>query len=101
VVISNVLKWVLARYEEVTLGVLLGLLLGAVVGLWPFQEGHPPEPGDTFKGQVMTAEAIAELRPVDYPTRFFTPDPTQIAAAIALVLAGFAATVGVARLGRD
>jgi putative membrane protein len=101
VVISNVLKWVLARYEELTLGVLLGLLLGAVVGLWPFQEGHPPEPGDTFKGKVMTSEAIAELRPVDYPTRFFTPSPTQFAAAIALVLAGFAATMGVARFGRD
>jgi putative membrane protein len=101
VAISNVLKWVLARYEEVTLGVLLGLLLGAVVGLWPFQEGHPPEPGETFKGRVMTAETIAELKPADYPTRFFTPTGGQIAAAMGLIFAGFAATMGVARLGRN
>jgi putative membrane protein len=101
VAISNVLKFVLARYEEITLGVLLGLLLGAVVGLWPFQEGQPPQPGETFKGQVMTAETIAELRPVDYPTRFFTPSAVQIASALGLVLAGFAATMGVARLGQD
>ena len=99
--ISNVLKLVLARYEETTLGVLLGLLLGAVVGLWPFQEGHPPEVGDTFKGRVMTADTIAELKPADYPTRFFTPPGGQIASALGLVLVGFAATMGVARLGRD
>ena len=101
VAISNVLKLVLARYEETTLGVLLGLLLGAVVGLWPFQEGHPPEVGDTFKGRVMTADTIAELKPADYPTRFFTPTGGQIASALGLVLVGFAATMGVARLGRD
>jgi putative membrane protein len=101
VIISNALKWVLARYEETTLGVLLGLLLGAVVGLWPFQEGRPPAPGDTFKGQVMTPETIAEIAPADYPTRFFTPTGMQIASALGLVLVGFAATLGVARLGRD
>ncbi|MEM8496248.1 MAG: DUF368 domain-containing protein, partial [Planctomycetota bacterium] len=36
--VSNLLKWLLERFEKATLGVLLGLLLGAVVGLWPFQQ---------------------------------------------------------------
>ena len=36
----------------------LGLLLGAVLGLWPFQAGVAPAPGDVIKGRVMSAEKI-------------------------------------------
>ncbi len=36
VCLSNVLKWMLRRYEKPTLGLLLGILLGSVVGIWPF-----------------------------------------------------------------
>lgn len=40
--LSNVLKFTLARYSRVSHGVLLGLLLGSVFGLYPFQEPvHP------------------------------------------------------------
>lgn len=41
--LSNVLKWLLARYERPAHGVLLGLLLGSVLGLWPFQRAVHPE----------------------------------------------------------
>jgi putative membrane protein len=62
VVVSNVLKFVLRRYEKPTLGVLMGLLVGAVAGLWPFQEGVAPQPGDRLKNQtVVLAEAGVEL----------------------------------------
>ncbi|MHC4995669.1 MAG: DUF368 domain-containing protein, partial [Planctomycetota bacterium] len=37
VVVSNILKLLLDKCEKLTLGALLGLLFGAVVGLWPFQ----------------------------------------------------------------
>lgn len=36
VCLSNVLKWMLRRHEKPTLGLLLGILLGSVVGIWPF-----------------------------------------------------------------
>jgi len=36
VLLSNVLKWLLYHHRDATLGVLLGILLGAVVGIWPF-----------------------------------------------------------------
>jgi putative membrane protein len=36
VLLSNFLKWMLHRHEAVTLGLLLGILLGSVVGIWPF-----------------------------------------------------------------
>lgn len=53
VVVSNALKWLLTRYEKATLGVLMGLLIGAVAGLWPFQEGVKPQPGDRLKNQTV------------------------------------------------
>lgn len=100
-VVANVLKVLLAKYDKPTLGVLLGLLVGAVVGLWPFQEGVAPAVGDTFKGQVMTAELIADIAPEKYPTEIFTPSAGQAVGAVALVLVGFGVTALVARLGRD
>jgi putative membrane protein len=36
VVLSNILKWLLKSHRELTIGILLGILLGAVVGIWPF-----------------------------------------------------------------
>lgn len=38
--LSNLLKLLLHRFARPTIGVLLGILLGSVVGLWPF--GKPP-----------------------------------------------------------
>ena len=35
--ISNLVKVLLDKHEQATLGALLGLLVGAVFGLWPFQ----------------------------------------------------------------
>jgi len=38
--LSNVLKLVLARWSRPAHGALLGLLVGSVLGLWPFQEAR-------------------------------------------------------------
>lgn len=43
--LSNVLHTVLRRYPSTTHAALLGLLLGSMVGLWPFQEPVHPELG--------------------------------------------------------
>jgi len=99
--VSNLLRWLLRRHAAATLGVLLGLLAGAVVGLWPFQEGVMPEVGDVVKGRALTAATLAELDPEDWPTRFFRPGAVQVAASLALVAAGVLVTAGIARLGRD
>ena len=99
VVVSNLLKWLLSKFELPTLGSLLGLLVGAVVGLWPFQRGVAPAVGDTFKGQVVTAQSLPELKAEDFPTEFFSPDAVQIGGAVALIVVGYLITVGVARLG--
>ncbi len=95
--VSNLLKLFLDRFEKLTLGVLLGLLLGAVVGLWPFQHGVEPQAGDVVKGRVMTAEALLLLDREDWPTEVFAPTGVQVGGSMALVLLGLGLTMGVAR----
>ena len=99
-VVSNGLQYLLKRFEKSTLGVLLGLLVGAVVGLWPFQRGVAPEVGDTVRGQALTAETLAELDPAKYPTEFFDPSAMQVVGAVALVCLGYAVTALIARFGQ-
>ena len=101
VVVGNLLKWLLEKHREPTLGALLGLLLGSTIGLWPFQVGVAPQVGDTIKGQVLTEESIAEIDKEDWKTEFFNPTGTQIGSSIALVLLGLGVTVGVSKLSGE
>jgi putative membrane protein len=42
VFLSNFLKWMLHRHRSFTIGLLLGILFGSVVGIWPFDAGSQP-----------------------------------------------------------
>ncbi len=97
--VSNLLKWLLKRYEKPTLGALLGLLLGAVVGLWPFQRGLEPAVGDMMNGIALTAADIAALDPEDWPVEFFSPVLGQVGGAVGLILVGFMLTVLIDHVG--
>ena len=97
--VSNLLRWLLDRFEKPTLGALLGLLLGAVVGLWPFAAPVPPQPGDVIDGRVVATETIGEIDPADWSLEAFDPSAGQVAGALALVGLGIAATALVARIG--
>ena len=99
VAISNLLKWLLRRHQKSTLGFLIGLLLGSVIGLYPFQQSYKPELGQTVKGRIVTAENIDEIEKDDWPTRTFTPDLVQVASSVGLLLVGVGITLGVAKLG--
>lgn len=101
VAVSNLIKWLLAKYERPTLGVLLGLLAGAVVGLWPFQRGVAPNVGDVIKGQVLTAETIGDVAPKDFAIETFTPGAVEVLGALGLIVAGYIATKLVAKFGSD
>ncbi len=46
VAISNLLRWLLERHEQPTVAMLFGILLGSVIGLWPF--GNPADGGVSF-----------------------------------------------------
>jgi putative membrane protein len=99
--ISNLLRWLLARFEKATLGALLGLLLGAVVGLWPFQAATPPQPGDVIKGRVVTLQNAASFEPEDWPLARFRPSAAQVGAAGSFVGLGLLATLAIGRLDRS
>ena len=99
--ISNLLKWMLDRHRKPTLGFLLGLLFGSVVGLWPFQQGVEPKQGDVIKGEVVTPESIALIPREDWTLERFTPTPVQIGASVGLIAAGLVTTLLIARLGRS
>jgi len=75
--ISNLVRWTLRRYEKPTLGVLLGLLFGSILGIWPFQEAV--EHGE--------------------PRVFFTPSAVQVLVALGLLAAGLGMTLAIDRLG--
>lgn len=99
--VSNLLKFLLARFEAPTLGVLLGLLAGAVLGLWPFQQGVRPKVGDVFKGQTLDLQAIEQIPADKWPTAFFEPSMLQVAGAIGLIALGFGITQLIARFGQE
>lgn len=96
--VSNLMRWAFAKHRGLIAGVLLGVLVGAVGGLWPFREGVPPVPGDVIRGIVVTAENQSSFDPEDYRMAFFTPSPTQIAASLGLVLLGIAIAYGMSKL---
>ncbi|MCY4077097.1 MAG: DUF368 domain-containing protein [Acidobacteria bacterium] len=98
--VSNLVRLLLATQRRATLGFLLGLLLGAVVGLWPFTEPVQPRVGDVVGGRkLLSPEMVAAIDPADHPRRRTLPTPGQAGGGVLLVLDGFGASWGVSRLG--
>ena len=119
--ISNLLRWLLNRYERATLGVLLGLLIGAVVGLWPFAATVEPVEGEVIKGREVIyalpqvegglppaedatwvyADTLEPIDAEDQRTEYFRPGPLEVVGAVAFMVLGLALTLLVDRLGRE
>jgi putative membrane protein len=96
VAVANLLRWLLDRLEKPTLGVLLGLLLGSVVGLYPFQIPAAPEAANLEAPPALAASEVPARDPPAAPGR---PSPGQAAASLLLVLTGLGATLAVDRIG--
>ena len=95
--VSNLVRWLLGHRRTATLGVLMGLVLGAVVGLWPFQAGVQPHIGDVVKGQIVTADTFAKIDAEDWPVQSFAPSGGQIGMALLLIGVGLGVTLGLDR----
>ena len=96
--VSNLIRWLLEHHRTATLGALMGLVLGAIIGLWPFQAGVPPQVGDRLHGQVVTPETLSRIEVADWPGRRFPPSAGQIGAALGLIVLGVGTTLGLDRL---
>jgi putative membrane protein len=116
VILSNVLKVLLRRFHRATVGVLLGVLLGSVIGLWPFTqavgekalEARSLEEVRQYAAhwQVPGAEEIdSKDKLISHVTkgeawnRRITPAVTlrKTATALVMVLVGFGATCMLSR----
>ena len=101
VLVGNLLKWLFNRYQTQTLGVLLGLLLGSTVGLFPFQNARKPVVGDTIKAQAVTIENVNDFKEKDWPVEYFRPSAIDLACSFGLASLGFAITMGVSLIGKE
>jgi putative membrane protein len=99
--VSNLLRWLLHRYEKPTLGVLLGLLLGAVVGLYPFQAPVLPELGFENHGRPVPEAELADIPEEDWPLERFTPTPVEFASAAGTIALGLLLTYAISRFGSE
>lgn len=99
--VSNGLRWLLARHEKPTLGVLLGLLLGAVVGLYPFQEPVAPTLGFEYHGLPVSAQDLANLPEKDWPLQRFTPSGADLGQSAGTIVLGLLLTFAISRLGAN
>jgi putative membrane protein len=97
--VSNLLRWLLDRYEKPTLGVLLGLLLGAVVGLYPFQAPVPPELGFEDHGRPVPEAELVDVPEEDWPLERFTPTSGELAASGGTIAMGLLLTFAISRFG--
>lgn len=105
--VSNLVKMLLDKFERPTLGVLLGLLLGAGIGLWPFVRAVPPQVGSPFRGDTVAlvdGRLVMQRsgRPIEarhWPTERFAPTAVHIGGAAGLMLAGFVISTAIGRLG--
>ena len=93
------LKWLLEHQRQRTLGILMGLLCGAVFGLYPFQHGIAPQVGDTIKGQVLTEVTLPDVEREDWATAYFQPSGRHLGGALLLIGLGLGVTEGIRRLG--
>jgi putative membrane protein len=113
--LSNLLKVLLHRHEKATLGFLLGMLLGSVLGLWPF--GRPPTEKTLEKrtdaeliqyadqvgiagADALDGEPLIQHLIDGWDTRTAAqPDAKQILAALLALIAGIVGTVLLGRIG--
>ena len=77
------------------------MLLGAVIGLWPFTDPVIPQIGDVVRGtKLLTAEMVAEVEVRHYAQVAVAPSIVQLGVGLLLVAAGFAVSSGISRLGK-
>ncbi len=101
--VSNLLRLALQRARNFTMGILLGLLVAAPAGLWPYKHAQRPGLGELFEGAVVTEQTLAEVQDPshakDWPEQLFTPTPVQVGLSVLFIAAGAAVTLGVSIMG--
>lgn len=96
--VAVLLRWLFKKYPAPTFGLLLGVLMGAFIGLYPFASYVQPAVGDVIKGVTITAENLASIDKDDWKLKFYSPTLMQFGISIVLIIAGLVAARLLARL---
>ncbi|MFN9131681.1 MAG: DUF368 domain-containing protein [Phycisphaerales bacterium] len=96
--VAVLLRWLFKKYPAPTIGLLLGVLMGAFIGLYPFASYVQPAVGDVIKGVTITAENLASIDKDDWKLKFYSPTLMQFGISIVLIIAGLVAARLLARL---
>ena len=100
--VGVVVRWCLSNLRQLTLGILLGLLVGALFGLWPFKQPVLPEIGSLVRGvEIVSIEQAEAIKTKYWPTVGFTPTAFQMAGSCAWILLGFAVSGAIGCLGKN
>ncbi len=116
--LSNLLKYLLRKHKDATLGVLLGMLLGSVIGLWPFDKAPQPKALErctetqlTEFADLVGIEGVGENEGVESKATFITEqwesrknsdfNSKNIAMASIMFIAGFICTLLLGRLDKS
>lgn len=97
--LSRVFHRLLHADRKATIGTLIGLLVGALVELWPFQRIVEPHVGDVVGGRILTQELLNQLPSWRFPSEFYMPDAREIIGAVLFFAFGAAITALGARFG--
>lgn len=114
--LSHLLKYLLHHHHRPTVAFLLGVLLGSVAGLWPFNQSPKEKALEKRTAAELTAfvqtwqipncadlaerEALAKAIVANWPQRTVSAyTPGRIARVLILVPVGFAITFALSRIG--
>lgn len=88
-IVSTLLRWLFKHHQQITAGALLGIVVGAIGGLWPFRQHVMPKVGEVVQGVTVTAENVGTIDKDKWPVEFFAPTFTQVLMAIGLIVLGY------------
>jgi putative membrane protein len=93
---SHVLSWMLRRYRDETLGLLIGFMIGALVKIWPWKQTLSYQMGHAGEQIPLVQQAV-----MPYTFQEITGGDPQIALVVAICVLGLAFVVALERATRD
>jgi hypothetical protein len=97
--VSVLLRWLFEKHRAATAGLLLGVLVGAIGGLWPFRSVVPPTVGTSVRGVLVTFDNASSFPLDDWRMLPVTPTGLgQVLLSLGLVALGCAIAWGFSRI---
>lgn len=92
---AHLLSWLLRRYHDATVALLMGFMIGSLNKVWPWKETV-----ETYVDSHGNLQPLVESNVLPGQFAELTGTPAQTAEAVVLCIVGFAAIWGLERLAR-